>query len=156
MNSLLEFKYGPDNRITFPPIFVDTRQFLRKDANNGLIKKKKLLLQKLGTKETTKYTNLILPKRPEEFSSEERKILSGNFGERDSLFHTLHKGLDLIKQENDDFVTYAGNVNSQCELFKLGDLSINMFKCLIFKPYTDRRKEHFSSPSDKTTEIYKK
>ena len=29
-------------------------------------------------------------------------------------------------------MTYAGNVNSRCELFKLGDLSIGMFKCLIF------------------------
>ena len=29
-------------------------------------------------------------------------------------------------------MTYTGNVNSQRELNKLGDLSIDMFKCLIF------------------------
>ena len=29
-------------------------------------------------------------------------------------------------------VTYAGNVNSRCELFKLRDWSIDMFKCFIF------------------------
>ena len=29
-------------------------------------------------------------------------------------------------------MTYASNVNSQCELFRLGNLSIDMFRCLIF------------------------
>ena len=44
------------------------------------MKKKSLLLQKLGTEENTKYTNLILPKKPEEISFEETiKILSGIF-----------------------------------------------------------------------------
>ena len=77
--------------------------------------------------------NLFLPKKPEEISFEKTvKILSRIFDERDSLFHTWYKCLNIVKQENEDFVTYAGNVNSQCELFKLGDLSINMFKHLIF------------------------
>ena len=74
--------------------------------------KKSLLLQKLGTEENTKYTNLILPKKPEEISSEETiKILSGIFDERDSVFHTRYKCLNIVKQDNEDFVTYAGNVN---------------------------------------------
>ncbi len=48
------------------------------------------------------------------------------------MFLTKYKCLNFVKQENEDFVTYEGNVNSQCELFKLGDLSINMYKCLTF------------------------
>ena len=96
-------------------------------------KKITLLLQKLGTEENTKYTNLTLPKKPEEILFEETiKILSGIFDEKDSLFHTWYKCLNIIKQENEDFVTYAGNVNFQFELFKFGNLSIDMFKCLIF------------------------
>ena len=96
-------------------------------------KKISLLLQKLGTVENTKYMNLILPKNQEEISFEEiMKILSGIFDKRDSLFHTRYKHLNTIKQENEYFVIYTGKVSSQCELFELGELSIDMFKWLIF------------------------
>ena len=60
------------------------------------------------------------------------KILRLIFGERDSLFHTRYKCLNTQKEETDDIVTYAGKVNAQCELFKLKDLSVDMFKCYIF------------------------
>ena len=36
------------------------------------------------------------------------------------------------KQENADFVSFAENVNQQCDRFNLKDLSIAMFKCLAF------------------------
>ena len=76
---------------------------------------------------------LNLPEKPGEISFEEKiKILSGIFDERDSFFYTRYKCLNIVKQENEDFVTHAANVNSQCELFKLGDLSVDMFKCLTF------------------------
>ena len=52
-------------------------------------------------------------------------------GERDSLFHTRYKCLNIIKEDG-DFVAYAGKVNAQCEWFKLKDLKEDMFKCLIF------------------------
>ena len=100
-------------------------------AGQGKITPK--LLQKLGTEENTKYTILTLPKKPEEIPFEKTiKILSGIFDERDSLFHTQYRCLNIEKQENEDFITYVGNVNSQYKLFKLGNLLINMFKCLIF------------------------
>lgn len=73
------------------------------------------LVQKLGTDENTKYTNPILSKKPFE---ETIKFLSGIFDERDSLLQTRYKCLNSVKQEKEDFVTYEGNVNSQCELFK--------------------------------------
>ena len=38
----------------------------------------------------------------------------------------------MVKRENEDFVTYAGNVNRMCERFMLLDLSIDRFKCLVF------------------------
>ena len=59
-------------------------------------------------------------------------MLCSIFGERDSLFHTRYKCLNTQKEETDDIVTYAGKVNALCELFKLKDLSVDMFKCYIF------------------------
>ena len=83
--------------------------------------------------ENTKFTNLILPKKPEDISfSETVKMLCSIFGERDSLFHPRYKCLNTQKEETDDIVTYAGKVNALCELFKLKDLSVDMFKCYIF------------------------
>ena len=38
----------------------------------------------------------------------------------------------LPAYQNDDFVTYAGLVNRECERFKLKELTENQFKCLIF------------------------
>ena len=38
----------------------------------------------------------------------------------------------MQKEETDDIVTYAGKVNALFELFKLKDLSVDMFKCYIF------------------------
>ena len=76
---------------------------------------------------------MILPKKPEDISfSETVKILCSIFGERDSLFHTRYKYLNTQKEETDDIFTYEGKVNAQCELFKLKDLSVDMFKCYIF------------------------
>ena len=40
------------------------------------------------------------------------KTLSRFFDERDSLFHTRYKCLNIIKQENEGFVSYAGKANS--------------------------------------------
>ena len=92
-----------------------------------------LVLQKLGTHENTKYTNYILPNKPKEMSFEKTiETLSKMFGERDSLFHTRYECLNIIKEDDEDFVAYARKVNAQCERFKLKDLKEDMFKCLIF------------------------
>ena len=74
-----------------------------------------------------------MPNKPEEMSFEKTiETLSKMFGERDSLFHTRYKCLNIIKEDDEDFVAYAGKVNAQCERFKLKDLKEDMFKCLIF------------------------
>ena len=67
-------------------------------------------------------------KKTDEISFNEAiQFLSNIFGERNSLFHTKYKRLNLRKQEDEDFVSFAGNVNQQCERFNLKDLSIDMF-----------------------------
>lgn len=39
---------------------------------------------------------------------------------------------EVVKQANDDCVTYDEIVNRECEKFKLEGLSTDQFKCLIF------------------------
>ena len=36
------------------------------------------------------------------------------------------------KKEDEDFFTYVGVVNRDCEKFKLEELSPDQFKCLVF------------------------
>ena len=58
--------------------------------------------------------------------------MSKIFGECDSIFHTCYKCLNIVKQVEEDFVTYIGRINLQCELSKITEIKEDMFKCLIF------------------------
>ena len=94
-------------------------------------KKVTLLLQKLGSQENTVYIIVILARKRGEISFDETiKTLSRIFDEPD--FHTRYKCLNIIKQENEDFVSCAGSVNSQCGLFEMNKISKDMFEFLIF------------------------
>ena len=131
----------------FQLTFVDTKRFFSKRYDNCLVKRKSLSFQKVSREENTKYSNFILPKEkknPEEIFFEETiKFLLGIFDEQGNLFHKRYQSLNIVKPENEDFVTYAGNVNSQCALFELGNLSENMFKCLIFMQGLTAAKDEF-------------
>ena len=75
--SLSEFRDDPDNGVMFPAIF-SKRCLLWSDEE-----KVTFLLQKLGSQENTKYTNLILPRKPEKISFDETiKTFSRIFDER--------------------------------------------------------------------------
>ena len=133
LNSLSEFKYDPDSGSTFPAYFHRYDAIFMKRCEQWSDEEKITLLHKLGTEENTKYANLILPLKPVEITfSKTVEILLKIFHKRDSLFHTRYKCLNIVKQEDDDYVTYAGLVHAQSEAFKLKELSSNMFKCLIF------------------------
>ena len=68
--------------------------------------------------------------KPEEISFYETiKTLTRIFDERNNLFHTRYKCLNIIKLENEELVSYAVSVKSQCELFKINDVSKDIFKC---------------------------
>ena len=79
-----------------------------------------------------KYTNYVLLNKPEEMFEETIETLSKIFGEWDSLFHTRYKCLNIIIEDDEDFIAYAVKVNAQCKQIKLKDLKEDMFKCLIF------------------------
>ena len=49
-----------------------------------------------------------------------------------SLFHKRWKCLNLTKKDSDDYLGFASVVNKNCNNSKLGELSVDNFKCLIF------------------------
>ena len=49
-----------------------------------------------------------------------------------SLFHKRWKSLNLTKRDNDNNLGFASVINKNCDDFKLGELSADNFKCLIF------------------------
>ena len=40
--------------------------------------------------------------------------------------------MNLTKKDSEDYTTFASVVNKHCDNFKLSELSVNNFKCLIF------------------------
>ena len=59
-------------------------------------------------------------------------LLSELFSSKTSLFHKRWKCLNLTKRDSDDYFGFASVDNKNCDDFKLGELSADNFKCLIF------------------------
>ncbi|KER29187.1 hypothetical protein T265_04121 [Opisthorchis viverrini] len=90
-------------------------------------------LRKLGPTEHDKYANYILQKtqvisiltnwytRFCDYSARKRQFL---------IFR--YRCLKLVKSDADNFLTYSVIVNRECERFKLGWLTEDQFKSLIF------------------------
>ena len=133
-NCLTEFQYDPQNGSTFPNYYRRFETIFTKRCHDWSDEEKvTLLMQKLSTEANTKYSNLILPKKPEDIKFEETiQTLSKIFAERDSLFHTRYKCLNLTKAEDQDFLEFAGIVNSLSEQFKVDEITKDQFKSLIF------------------------
>lgn len=129
-----EFSYDPDNGITFDSWYKRYADWFEEDAkhlNDGA--KVRLLVRKLDAVSHARYTNYILPNEPRDITFDEtKKILTTIFDHQLSLFNARYNVLKIQKKSSDDYVTYAGIVNKQCERFKLGDLTNDQFKCLIF------------------------
>ncbi|GAA50209.1 hypothetical protein CLF_104235, partial [Clonorchis sinensis] len=129
-NSITEFHYDPDAGLTFDSWF---RRY--EDVFKVELKHKddawrvRLLLRKLGTTEHTRYSNFILPKNTRDLTFEKTvQQLSMIFGERSSLFNIRYQCMKLAKKETEDYITYAGRVNLECEQFKLSTMTEDQFK----------------------------
>ena len=133
-STITEFTDYAQNGYTFNAWFSrwhDTFQneFPDKDDNW----KKRLLIRKLGTKENQRFVKLILPKGPSDLTfTETIVILTDIFGEQQSLFNIRYNCFKIAKNQSDDYVSYAGRVNQECERFHLQTLTEDQFKCLIF------------------------
>ena len=64
--------------------------------------------------------------------SEIVKLLPELFGSNTSVFHKRWKCLNIFKEDQQDYLTFAATVNKHCNDFKLADLTADDFKCLIF------------------------
>ena len=60
------------------------------------------------------------------------KLLSELFSAKTSQFHKRWKCPNLTKRDSDDYLGFASIINKNCDDFKLGELSADNFKCLIF------------------------
>ena len=80
-----------------------------------------------------RFRNYVLPKQPSEMTLHDTvNKLNKVFDKVETEVSQRYKCLQLAKSDNEDFKEYARKVNLQCELFKLDEMQIDQFKCLIF------------------------
>ena len=133
-DSIQEFHYNPDQGHTFDKWYLRYAEtFSHEFPGRNQAWKRRLLVRKLGPSEFSRFSDYILPKEPGDLNFQQTVAqLKTIFGKQKSLFHTRFNCLQLKKSERDDYITYAGTVNRQCEDFKLSSITENHFKCLIF------------------------
>ena len=133
-DSIQEFHYNPEQGLTFDKWYQRYSDTFRHEFPGKTHNwKRRLLLRKLGPSEFSRFADYILPKEPGELSFQSAiDTLEKIFGKQESIFHKRYNCLQLKKNDSDDFLSYSGMVNRQCENFQLSSLTENQFKCLIF------------------------
>lgn len=133
-NSMQVFHYEPDEGHTFEAWYRRYEEIFQEDAKSlNDAERIRLVLRKLDANSHDRFKDMLLPKSPKDFPfAEVVKKLKDAFGRQESLFNTRYKCLQATKSGNTDFVTYAAQVNRQCEDFRLKELDDNQFKCLMF------------------------
>ena len=93
--------------------------------------KVRLLLTKFSPMMHSKYVNFISPKYARDFKLQKsiEKLIT-LFILQPSQFNVRYNCLQITKDPASDFITWTGTVDSQCEFFKLNDLTLDQFKCL--------------------------
>ncbi|XP_065083395.1 uncharacterized protein K02A2.6-like [Ochlerotatus camptorhynchus] len=133
-NNIKEFRYDPDSNVTFAAWYSRYEDLFAKDANRldgGA--KVRLLMRKLGMSEHERYISFILPKAPKDFDfAVTVKKLTSLFGAAESVISRRYRCLQIVKQPQEDYVTYACRINKSCVEFELSKLSEEQFKCLVF------------------------
>ena len=129
-----EFRYDPDGGIFFDSWFARYEDVFKEDGKNlDDNAKVRLLMRKIGTLFHDRYVNSILPQHPRDFSFDETIAkLKKLFGRQKSLFNARYQCLQYVKNDADDFTSYAASINKNCEAFQLAKLSSDQFKTLRF------------------------
>ncbi|XP_055632416.1 uncharacterized protein K02A2.6-like [Toxorhynchites rutilus septentrionalis] len=132
--NIIEFVYDPEHGCTFDTWYSRYTDLFDKDAGKlDEAAKVRLLLRKLNPSAHERYTSFILPKAPKDFTFQQTiEKLKTIFGATTSIFHRRYQCLQTSKDDSDDFVSYSCKVNKACWNFKLGDLTEEQFKTLIF------------------------
>lgn len=133
-SNIKEFHFDPENGLTFDRWFSKYEDLFRQDGRSlDDAAKVRLLLRSLSVPVHEKFLNYLLPSHPRDFTFDDVVAkLKQIFGQQKSLFSKRYDCLKLEKSEADDFVSYAGIVNRQCEDFELQKLTVDQFKSLVF------------------------
>ena len=128
------FTYNVENDLTFEKYYRRYEDIFQIDFKSWPDQKKlRLLLRKLGSVEHSKFVDYILPKKTNELTfAEAVKLLMELYCPKTSLFHKRWKCMNLTRNEEDDFITFASIVNKHCDDFKLAELTADNFKNLVF------------------------
>uniref|UniRef100_A0A914XSI1 RNA-directed DNA polymerase n=1 Tax=Plectus sambesii TaxID=2011161 RepID=A0A914XSI1_9BILA len=131
---IAEFVFDPDTDVMFDNWYRRVEATLTVDgASLDKRSRVRLLVSKLHMTAFTRYSNHVLPRTPWEIGFDKSvKLLTELFDKPLSLFHLRYRCLKLVKDDADDMITYTGIVNRHCEQFKLTELTIDQFKCLVF------------------------
>ena len=129
------FSYSPEEDVTFASYFRRYEDLYTTDHVKWSDSKKvHLLLRKLGTSEHTKFINYILPRKASELTfAEAVELLMKLFSPKTSLIHERWTCLNLTRKEGEDYTAFASEVNKHCNDFRLAELSVDNFKCLILR-----------------------
>ena len=133
-NAIDNFNYEQEEDKSFTAYYRSYKDFFSIDCKNWSDQKKtRLLLRKLETTEHNEFVYFILPRKTSELSFDETvKLQTELFSPKTSLFHKRWKCMNLTKNGEDDFATYAAVVNKHCDEFKSSELTADNFKCLVF------------------------
>ena len=134
LSAMDTFTYNVEKDLTFEKYYRRYEDIFQIDFKSWPDQKKlRLLLRKLGSAEHSKFVDYILPKKTNELTfAEAVKLLMELYCPKTSLFHKRWKCMNLTRNEEDDFITYASIVNKHCDDFKLAELSADNFKNLVF------------------------
>ncbi|XP_055715125.1 uncharacterized protein K02A2.6-like [Phlebotomus papatasi] len=132
--SIKEFSFDPEKGTTFDKWYCLYEDIFKEDAKAlSEAARVRLLLRKLSPNCHAGYVNSLLPRAPRDLNYEQTvEALNKLYGSRESLFHIRWKCLQMQKDEADDFKSHSTKVNKACEDFRLGDLTPEHFKVLIF------------------------
>ena len=129
-NALETFSYAPDEDKTFEAYYRRYEDnYIADYADWTDVKKSLATSTKARNYGTQQVRRLYLTKKN---FLEAVKLLSELFSSKRSLFHKRWKYLKLTKRDSDDYLGFASVVNKNCDDFKLGELSADNSKCLIF------------------------
>ncbi|XP_055523059.1 uncharacterized protein K02A2.6-like [Wyeomyia smithii] len=133
-NNIKEFRYSPEDNITFAAWYARYNDLFEKDAARlDEEAKVRLLMRKMGTAEHERYISFILPKAPKDFPFTTTVTkLKSLFGAAESIVSKRYRCLQISKQPSEDYVTYACRMNKTCVVFELSKLTEEQFKCLMF------------------------
>lgn len=133
-NSMTDFIYEPESGLVFQAWYTRYTHVFERDASTMQeTDKVALLWRKMSNHVHERFRNYVLPKQPSEMSLRDTvDKLNKLFGKVETEVSQRYKCLQLTKSDSEDFKEYASKVNLQCELFKLSEMQIDQFKCLIF------------------------